>query len=41
VTYSEAQHWVHDDEPERFSSDVGAFLEADGNCSVPSDRSLD
>jgi pimeloyl-ACP methyl ester carboxylesterase len=26
VTYSEAHHWVHDDEPERFARDVNAFL---------------
>jgi pimeloyl-ACP methyl ester carboxylesterase len=26
VTYSEARHWVHDDEPDRFVHDVSAFL---------------
>ncbi len=26
VTYSEARHWVHDDEPQRFARDVNAFL---------------
>ncbi len=26
VTYPEAHHWVHDDEPEQFEADVAAFL---------------
>lgn len=26
ITYPEAHHWVHDDEPERFTADVAAFL---------------
>ncbi len=28
VTYPEAHHWVHDDEPERFIADVASFLAA-------------
>jgi len=28
ITYPEAHHWVHDDEPQRFLSDVAAFLAA-------------
>jgi esterase len=27
ITYAEAHHWVHDDEPERFVSDLATFLE--------------
>ena len=29
VLYPEAYHWVHDDEPESFISDVRAFLDTD------------
>jgi pimeloyl-ACP methyl ester carboxylesterase len=25
ITYPAAHHWVHDDEPERFRTDVAAF----------------